>query len=327
MRWIESADRALYAAKGRGRDQVCLATEVRAPATRSGESETRDARPRRRVRDRAASGRGREAHAEAVAALAGLIAEHLGLPAGSSLRCRLGGWLHDVGKAAIPHAILDAPGPLNADEWTRHAHPPGPSARRSSRGSPASATPPPPSATTTSATTAPATPTGSPGRDIPIEARIVAAADAYCAMTTDRVYSVSQDARGGGRRAGPQRRHAPRPRRRTRAPRRDPAPGGAGARGEPARDSRAPPRGLPRVGRRHAPVDVEHVARALARAGGGGEVQDGLGDVLREDVDAAAWSAGGSAPRARRARSRRRRRAPRAMTSPRSASPGAPRRG
>src|SRR5215210_6208599 len=40
-----------------------------------------------------------------------------------------------------------------------------------------------------------------------------------------------------------------------------------------------------RVGRGNAPVDVEQVAGALARARGGGEVQDRLCDVLREDVD------------------------------------------
>ena len=43
--------------------------------------------------------------------LAGRIAERLGLPAGMVMRCRLGGWLHDVGKAAIPDAILSSPGP------------------------------------------------------------------------------------------------------------------------------------------------------------------------------------------------------------------------
>ena len=32
--WIESADHALYAAKGRGRDRACLATEVRSQRTR-----------------------------------------------------------------------------------------------------------------------------------------------------------------------------------------------------------------------------------------------------------------------------------------------------
>ena len=33
------------------------------------------------------------------------------------LRCRLGGWLHDVGKLAIPEQILIKPGPLDDAEW------------------------------------------------------------------------------------------------------------------------------------------------------------------------------------------------------------------
>ena len=83
---------------------------------------------------------------------------------------------------------------------------------------------------------------------------------------------------------------------------------------------------LARVRRRHAAVDVEDVAGALARAPVRGEVHDRRGDVLGQDVHAAASCACGSAPRARPARCRRPRRAPRARTSPRCPSPAAPRR-
>ena len=50
------------------------------------------------------------------------------------------------------------------------------------------------SATTTSASTAAATPTAWPATAIPVEARIVAAADAYAAMTADRPYSAGAHA-------------------------------------------------------------------------------------------------------------------------------------
>ena len=61
------------------------------------------------------------------------------------------------------------------------------SASRSCAASPACRTQPRPSATTTSATTAPAIPTACLGEEIPVEARIVACADTYCAITVDRV--------------------------------------------------------------------------------------------------------------------------------------------
>ena len=40
------------------------------------------------------------------------------------LRCRLGGWLHDIGKVAIPDSILAKPGSLDDAEWRiMRAHP------------------------------------------------------------------------------------------------------------------------------------------------------------------------------------------------------------
>jgi HD-GYP domain-containing protein (c-di-GMP phosphodiesterase class II) len=107
------------------------------------------------------------------------------------LRSRLGGWLHDVGKAAVPAHVLDKPGPLDEGEWrvmrthpavgeaivrrvpalrdaaaaVRHHH-----ERYDGRGYP----------------------DGLAGAAIPIEARIVAAADAYAAMTAERAYSAAR---------------------------------------------------------------------------------------------------------------------------------------
>jgi diguanylate cyclase (GGDEF)-like protein len=75
--WIESADHALYAAKGRGRDRVCLASEVRSERTRPFDSEA--LMLARATALRADQG---EVHARRMAGLADLVAEQLGLPPG-----------------------------------------------------------------------------------------------------------------------------------------------------------------------------------------------------------------------------------------------------
>jgi HD-GYP domain-containing protein (c-di-GMP phosphodiesterase class II) len=126
-----------------------------------------------------------------VAALATQTAEHMALAAGVVERCTLGGWLHDVGKVAIPESILIKPGPLDDDEWTvMRTHPVvGEDIVRQL-------------AALREAAAAVrhhherVDGTGYPDRlagvAIPIEARIVAAADAYAAMTSDRVYSAAR---------------------------------------------------------------------------------------------------------------------------------------
>jgi two-component system cell cycle response regulator len=52
-------------------------------------------------------------HGERVSELAGDLAEALGEPVYEISRIRLAARLHDIGKAAIPAAILDKPGPLD----------------------------------------------------------------------------------------------------------------------------------------------------------------------------------------------------------------------
>jgi diguanylate cyclase (GGDEF)-like protein len=58
------------------------------------------------------------AHAAGVAELAEALARRLGLEEADVERTRLAGALHEVGKMAIPDAILEKPGPLTDDEWT-----------------------------------------------------------------------------------------------------------------------------------------------------------------------------------------------------------------
>jgi HD-GYP domain-containing protein (c-di-GMP phosphodiesterase class II) len=103
------------------------------------------------------------------------------------LFCRLAGWLHDVGKVGIPDHILTKPGPLDPAEWqTIRTHPTlgQDLLNRIPR--------------LADAATAVRShherwdgtgyPDGLVGDQIPLEARIVAAADAYSAMTSDRSY-------------------------------------------------------------------------------------------------------------------------------------------
>ncbi|HET6506311.1 MAG TPA: diguanylate cyclase [Baekduia sp.] len=56
-------------------------------------------------------------HLASVADLAVAVARKLGLSAAEVEQVRHAADLHDVGKVAIPDAILDKPGPLDADEW------------------------------------------------------------------------------------------------------------------------------------------------------------------------------------------------------------------
>jgi diguanylate cyclase (GGDEF)-like protein len=185
---VEAADRCLYVAKRHGRNRVSLVPDVVVAEATAGEPEAvsiaRAFAFAAAVREKVP-----EAHAEHVARLATLTAERMGLPAEVVLRCRLGGWLHDVGKAAIPEHILDKPGALDDAEWGLiRTHP--------AVGEDIVRRVP----TLTAAASAVrhhherydggGYPDGLAGEAIPIEARVVAAADAYSAMTADRVYSA-----------------------------------------------------------------------------------------------------------------------------------------
>jgi diguanylate cyclase (GGDEF)-like protein/putative nucleotidyltransferase with HDIG domain len=56
-------------------------------------------------------------HSARVAALARTIADEMRLSADQLRRVQLGALLHDIGKIGVPDAILNKPGPLTADEW------------------------------------------------------------------------------------------------------------------------------------------------------------------------------------------------------------------
>jgi diguanylate cyclase (GGDEF)-like protein len=102
---VDEADRALYIAKRRGRDQVRLFTDLTAADLVPGDSDAvRLAQALAfAVETREGS---QDLHSRHVSDLAGAIAAHLGVPDAMVERCRLAGWLHDVGKLTIPDAVV-----------------------------------------------------------------------------------------------------------------------------------------------------------------------------------------------------------------------------
>ena len=116
-----------------------------------------------------------------------LVGHKLGMAAEQLDELRRAAELHDVGKAAIPDAILDKPGPLDQQEWEfmrRHTL----VGERILAAAPALA----PVATIVRSSHERWDGEGYPdrlrGEQIPLAARIVAVCDAYEAITDDRCY-------------------------------------------------------------------------------------------------------------------------------------------
>jgi putative two-component system response regulator len=131
-------------------------------------------------------------HCDRMAAFALKIAEALRLPEGAQRAIRHGSWLHDCGKIGVPETILNCPGKLSAADFEVVKKHPGWGAevgrqanlpeeviniilyhheRFDGRGYP----------------------TGAKAAEIPLEARIVAVADVFDAMSTDRPYAKGYD--------------------------------------------------------------------------------------------------------------------------------------
>jgi diguanylate cyclase (GGDEF)-like protein len=130
------------------------------------------------------------AHVQDVGHLAAAVATELGLGGRQLQHVRHAAELHDIGKVAVPRAILDKPGKLDPDEWefiARHtligerilgaaiALRPVATLVRSSHERYDGA----------------GYPDGLSGEEIPLGARIVAVCDAFDAMTSDRPYQRS----------------------------------------------------------------------------------------------------------------------------------------
>jgi HD-GYP domain-containing protein (c-di-GMP phosphodiesterase class II) len=126
-------------------------------------------------------------HMRAVAGLARAVGRQLGLDAEDLDVVVRAAELHDIGKVAIPDAILHKPGPLSGDEWAFvHKH----TLIGERIVSAAEALRPVARVVRCSHEhwDGGGYPDGLVGDEIPLGARIVLACDAWDAMTTDRTY-------------------------------------------------------------------------------------------------------------------------------------------
>jgi diguanylate cyclase (GGDEF)-like protein len=126
-------------------------------------------------------------HLGHVAELAYASAVRLGIPIEDAEAARQTAQLHDVGKVAIPDAILNKPGPLDDAEWAfmkRHTI----IGERIISAAPALAVVAKLVRSTHERYDGRGYPDGLAGTDIPLIARIVAVCDAYDAMITTRAY-------------------------------------------------------------------------------------------------------------------------------------------
>ena len=190
---LHCADQALYLAKQLGRDRsVIFSEEVAESLAAGGTADTRQA-----VEQVAAvlilaetldlRDSGTAQHSQTVGRLCEQIAARRSAsPPARVERVRLAGLLHDLGKIGVADTILQKPGALARPSGTRCAS--TPSSARGSSAARTSTTSAPGCSRTTSGPTARGYPSGLAGDEIPLEARILAVADSFEAMTSDRVY-------------------------------------------------------------------------------------------------------------------------------------------
>jgi two-component system, cell cycle response regulator len=183
---LASADAALYVAKRGGRNQARIGrgapmlVPVDASEGLEGVVQALAA---------AASIRGGVSamHSAQVAALSTAIAVELELPAATVELARLGGWLHDCGKVTVPTDILAHRGPLDEAARARMRH-------HAIAGEALVSVVPGLSGAAQVVRShherfdGVGYPDGLAGDEIPLAARIVAAADAFVAMTENRPY-------------------------------------------------------------------------------------------------------------------------------------------
>lgn len=129
-------------------------------------------------------------HVDAVMVLAEDVARGLGLAPHVIEQVRQAAQLHDIGKIAIPNAILDKPGPLDAEEWEfirRHTI----IGERIVNAAPALAEVATLVRSSHERCDGGGYPDGLTGDAIPIGSRIISVCDAFDAMTSDRPYRLA----------------------------------------------------------------------------------------------------------------------------------------
>jgi diguanylate cyclase (GGDEF)-like protein/putative nucleotidyltransferase with HDIG domain len=188
---LTAADQALYAAKRLGRNRSVISSAevpgILARAPREGDESHVELAA---LLDMAEALDVREAgnatHSRRVGRYAELIARELGLRPEAVERVRIAGILHDVGRVGVPDELLRKSGPLTDEEWEWVREHPAVGARMLE--------------TTDFADIGEwilahherpdgrGYPQGRAGGDVPLEASILAVADAYEAMTAERPY-------------------------------------------------------------------------------------------------------------------------------------------
>jgi diguanylate cyclase (GGDEF)-like protein/putative nucleotidyltransferase with HDIG domain len=194
---LEAADQALYAAKALGRNRCVIfnpeISAIFAPEAGRGADEIQIATLVSLAEALDLRDTGTAEHSWTVGRYCGLIAAELGLPPERVKRIEVAGTLHDIGKIGLPDAILQKPGPLRKTEMAEiRTHPEIGAQVLNSRGledirewvlahheRPDGK----------------GYPCGLADAEIPLEAKILAVADAYEAMTADRVYRPGMDER------------------------------------------------------------------------------------------------------------------------------------
>ena len=128
-----------------------------------------------------------QGHSDRVASIARLLSDEMGRTDEEGQRIHLSGMLHDIGKIGIPDATLNKPGKLNAEDFEQIKLHPTIGARILS-GIPSLSHVLPGVQFHHERVDGQGYPDGLSGDSIPLDARILAVADGFDAMTSDRPY-------------------------------------------------------------------------------------------------------------------------------------------